>query len=212
MPFRDPSSIGMVADHGNPERHPFCPQRQPARQPRPCCRRSDGNWSTDLQEAHPAANAAERDAMQGRPRPVRRSAAPPASLTSAWSREGSTCRHPRGSPLRRQTAHHRGRCPVDAHPLHRSLWPRWTVPTEPTSSSSRPVPTSRGATRISEHEVPAIFISALPLFDRELQHTSRCQFHAAENTTEEGWHYWFGDKGPTSEDDLDVKNFLRAGG
>jgi hypothetical protein len=29
----------------------------------PCYRRADGSWSTDLQEAHPAADAAERDAM-----------------------------------------------------------------------------------------------------------------------------------------------------
>lgn len=29
----------------------------------PAYRRKDGTWSTDLQQAHPAANEAERDAM-----------------------------------------------------------------------------------------------------------------------------------------------------
>jgi hypothetical protein len=29
----------------------------------PCWRRKDGSWATDLQEAHPAATADERDAM-----------------------------------------------------------------------------------------------------------------------------------------------------
>lgn len=64
---------------------------------------------------------------------------------------------------------------------------------------------------VSVYPVPMPFITAITVFDMQLEHTSRCQFPAAEATTEEGWYYWFGDKGGTSEDDFDVKNFLQAG-
>lgn len=71
--------------------------------------------------------------------------------------------------------------------------------------------TSQRFVRDRDAAAPVSFIKALSVFDMQAWRTSRCQFPAPETPNEEGWYYWFGDKGGTTADDFDVKTFLSAG-
>ncbi len=62
----------------------------------------------------------------------------------------------------------------------------------------------------SVYPVEMIFISGVTVFDMQAEHTSRCQF-PAEDSTSEGWYYWWMEKGGTNPDDFDVANFIQAG-
>lgn len=54
------------------------------------------------------------------------------------------------------------------------------------------------------------FINAVSVFDMQLEHTSRCQFPAADSSSE-GWYYWRGDSEGDQIDHFDIANFIMQG-
>ena len=61
------------------------------------------------------------------------------------------------------------------------------------------------------YDDPVSFFAVVSVYDMQQEHATFCELPAAEFTDEDGWYYWWGDRGGPTERDFDIQNMISSG-